>query len=83
MYKHLALSENGFLFDTKTGQTFNLNRTGSFILRGLMDGATPQEVRASLAERFEVDEETASRDVNQFVFRLRELNLAGKSESER
>jgi hypothetical protein len=69
------------LFDTKTGQTFNLNRTGAFILRGLMDGTTPQELCASLVERFEVEQDVAARDVDQFIFRLRDLNLADKSES--
>ena len=33
MYENLALSENGFLFDALTGNTFSLNKSGSFLLR--------------------------------------------------
>ena len=75
MYPHLALSDTGFLFDTRTGHTYSLNRTGTFLLRALMDGTETDALPARLCEAFEVDEETARRDAEQFLFRLRDLGL--------
>jgi hypothetical protein len=75
MYENLALSENGFLFDARTGNTFSLNRTGSFLLRALIDGADPETLASRMADRFEVDGETAKKDVEQFIFRLKDLRV--------
>ena len=75
MFDNLALSDNGFLFDTRTGSTFSLSGTGTFLLRALMEGANPGALGEHLSEAYEVDLSTASRDVDQFVFRLRDLGL--------
>lgn len=78
-YAHLALSENGFLFDTVTGHTFTLNRTGTFIVRRLMEGAEPEEIPARLAAEFEVDLEVAGRDVTMFVQRLADTGVGRRA----
>lgn len=75
MYEHLALSDNGFLFDTRTGNTFTLNKTATSLLKALISGNGEQTLVAELTGRFEVDEGTARRDVEQFMFRLRDLHL--------
>ena len=77
MYNHLALSENGFLFDTRTGTTYSLNRSGAWLLRALIKDVPKSELSQRLTEAFDVDEVTARRDVEQFLFRIRELALAG------
>ena len=81
MNENLALSENGFLFDTRTGSTYSLNRSGTFLLRQVIDGVP----RAGLAERlvatFEVDPVVARRDVEQFLFRLKELRVVDIEEA--
>ncbi len=83
MYEHLALSDNGFLFDTRTGTTLTLNRTGTFLLRALIAGAEPEMLPAQLVGRFEVDPDTAARDVEQFMFRLKDLQVAGAADGDR
>ncbi|MCU0661037.1 MAG: PqqD family protein [Myxococcota bacterium] len=75
MFAHLALSENGFLFDQRTGYSFSLSRTGVFLLRRLLDGTPPEQLAAALRETFEVDEQTAERDAIQFLSRLKDLRL--------
>ena len=75
MFEHLALSDSGFLFDTRSGCTYSLSRTGTFLLRCLMEGAGPDELGGRLSCTFEVDDETAGRDAEQFVLRLRDLGI--------
>jgi len=95
--KHLALSDNGFLFDTRTGHTYSLSTTGTFLLRRLIEhteaahasGDTaaaapgPDELARELVARFEVDVDTARRDVEQFLFRVRDMGLIPKAEGAR
>lgn len=75
MFQHLALSDNGFLFDTRSGRTFSLSSTGTFLLQALMTGAEMASLPERLMARFEVDATTAGRDCEQFMFRLRDLGL--------
>ncbi len=72
---NLALSENGFLFDTTTGHTYTLNKTGSRILRTMIEGTEIGNVADDLCERFEVAREVAERDVEQFLVRLSDLGI--------
>lgn len=75
MYAHLALSENGFLFDGRTGSTFSLNRTATFLLRRIIDGVAPEVLSGMLEDTFDVESTTARRDVEQFLYRLKDLSL--------
>ena len=83
MHENLALSENGFLFDTRTGNTYSLNRTGTFLLRRLIDGTARNELEACLIEGFDVEPEAASHDVEQFLFLLRDLKIIGQNHRDR
>jgi hypothetical protein len=75
MLEHLALSESGFLFDARTGSTYSLNRTGTFVLRELISGTAVEKLPERLHEAFEVDADTAARDVEQLLFRLKFLGV--------
>ena len=79
VYENLALSENGFLFNTRTGHTFSLNTTGTWVLRMLIEEVPPAELPARLVEAFDVDPATATRDVELFLFRLRDMDLTADS----
>jgi PqqD family protein of HPr-rel-A system len=74
-FENLALSESGFLFDAKSGLTYSLNPTGTFLLRQLIDGASDEALVGRLHDTFEVDERTAKQDLEQFILRLRDLGL--------
>ena len=75
MFENLALSENGFLFDTQTGSTYSVSRTGTFILRALMGGASVGTIASQVSRAFDIDPHTAQRDAEQFLLRLRDLQL--------
>jgi len=73
--RNLAVSETGFVFDPVSGHTFNTNRTGSVILSLLKDDRSVAEIVETLIERFDVEDEMARREVQDFVFRLKDLGL--------
>ncbi len=78
---HLALSDSGFLFDTKTGHTFTLNKTGTQILKLRIDGVSCERVMEQIVERFDVAPDVAGRDVAQFLKRLHELGIDDGNDS--
>ena len=82
MFSNLALSENGFLFDARTGSTYSLNRTGTYILRALIDGVDTGGLPASLEQTFEMDPAVSARDIEQFLFRLKDLGVLRDEEEE-
>jgi hypothetical protein len=80
MYTYLALSENGFLFDTRSGCTYSLNAPGAFVLQKMMRGAAPSSIAETMTETFSVAVGPAFRDIAQFVLRLKELGLISEDE---
>ncbi|GMV44059.1 MAG: hypothetical protein AMXMBFR64_57750 [Myxococcales bacterium] len=75
MLEHLAISESGFLFDARTGHTYTLSRTGVFLVRALVSGASTSELPGRLAADYDVEPPIAARDVEQFLMRMRDLGL--------
>ena len=77
---NLALSENGFLFDAISGNTFTLNKTAGLILKGLIAGMSPKKISENISDAFEVSYETVSSDVHQFMHHLVKMNVIPESE---
>ncbi len=73
--KKIAVSEEGFIFDPETGNSFTVSSTGLFILERLKKGMSLDEILRALLDEFEVDEETARKDLADFVQQLRLLGL--------
>ncbi len=72
----LALSDEGFVFDPNTGDSFQVSATGLFLLQALKDGRGDDEAAQMLTETHEVTLEEARRDCADFRSRLRNLGLA-------
>jgi hypothetical protein len=62
------------LLDEEGGQYWNLNPTAAVVLRTLLDGGTPEQAVQELTGQYQVDADTASRDVQDLVG---ELHTAG------
>ena len=69
----LMLNDRGFAFDPSNGETFQLNPTGLRIVRLLQQGKNEDDALATLMEEFEVDENTARRDLESFLGSLTQL----------
>jgi hypothetical protein len=46
--KNIAISENGFIFNPLTGDSFSVNETGLFILQKLKEGETRETIMPRL-----------------------------------
>jgi hypothetical protein len=72
---HLALSDDGFLFDTVTGNTFTLNSSATFILRRIIDGWDHGDIAKDLYRVYDTGEEIAMHDVDRMIQYLLDLEI--------
>lgn len=63
------------VLDSRAELIHQLNPTASFIWQQARSGSSAVEIAAELAEDFDVELETAQRDVAATLARLKELNL--------
>jgi Coenzyme PQQ synthesis protein D (PqqD) len=66
------------LLDERVGRYWQLNRTGAFVLRLLLDGATPHQVAQTLADRHAISAEQAAADVTALLAHLQAAGLVDK-----
>jgi hypothetical protein len=66
------------LLDEDSGDYWNLNPTGALVLRTLLEGGTPADAAQALAESYDVDAGTASRDVQDLLGGLHSAGLVAQ-----
>lgn len=52
---NIALSENGFVFNPSTGDSFTLNKTGKEVLLLIKDGKNISQITRLLSEKYDID----------------------------
>ncbi len=73
--KNIAVSDEGFLFNPTTGDSFSTNGTGSFII-GLLKKDTPLEkIAEAVSELYDVDRQLVERDLEEFTTLLKEHSV--------
>jgi hypothetical protein len=68
---NLAVSGTGFIFDPVTGNSFNTNETGLFIINQLKNNETVSQITKNLVEEYNTTLEVAEQDILQMIETLR------------
>lgn len=53
----------------------NLNETGAFLFEKMIDGTTREDLIKALTDEYEVDDETAAKDVDLFIEKVEKEDL--------
>ena len=61
--------------DLESSKYLSVNQTGALLWPALADGATRPELIARLVQTFEIDQDTAAKDLDSFLNSLAEQNL--------
>lgn len=72
----LALSDEGFVFDPQTGDSFQVSETGMVVMHALKAGRNDEEIAQQLVTHFDVSLEEARRDCTDFRGQLKNFGLA-------
>ncbi|HHI96389.1 MAG TPA: PqqD family protein [Thermodesulfatator atlanticus] len=73
--KRLAISEEGFVFDPETGNSYTVNETGLLILKKLREGLSPEEIAGIMSEEYGISREEALRDIQDFLEAMARFGL--------
>jgi len=73
--KNIATSENGFIFNPATGDSFSANAMASVILQAIKGGASSTEIKLDILQKYEVNAEQLDRDWEDWIIQLKEANL--------
>ncbi|MBC8216520.1 MAG: PqqD family protein [Candidatus Marinimicrobia bacterium] len=71
----VTISDSGFLFDHGTGLTYSLNETGQFIFTKMKEEVHANKMLELIMEEFDINEETARKDIDDFYRQLKEAGL--------
>ena len=72
---NIALSDNGFVFNPSTGDSFTMNKTGREVLMLIKEGKGLGQIADIMGEKYDVDRITLERYLEDFVRELGENNL--------
>ncbi len=71
----LSITEDGFAFDSKTGESYILNSCAQLVIKGLQKGENRQDIIHNLAREFGVTQNTIERDIADFFGQLNSLGM--------
>lgn len=72
---NIALSENGFVFNPSTGDSFTLNNTGKEVLMMIKEGKNLNQIADLMIAKYDADRITIERYLEDFVNDLSVNNL--------
>ncbi len=73
--KNIAVSDEGFLFNPTTGDSFSTNGTGSFIISLLKQDKPQEEIVEAICELYDADRQLVERDLEEFTSLLKEHSV--------
>jgi hypothetical protein len=73
--ENIALSENGFVFNPSTGDSFTMNNTGKEVIMMIKEGKDLKMITEIMAEKYDVDLNTLERYLADFLNDLNVYNL--------
>lgn len=73
--KNIAVSDEGFLFNPTTGDSFSTNPIGSEIIRLLKQDKTIREIADEICRQYDVDRILFERDLDDFTSLLKEYSI--------
>ncbi len=72
---NIATSDNGFIFNPATGDSFSGNEMAAQLLAAMKGGKAETEIKQDILNRYDVSENQLDRDWDNWMLQLKEANL--------
>ncbi len=79
--KEVKISDNGFVFNSKTGDSFQLNPIGLELIKMISEEKEPDEISTFFLGKYNVDDLTFEKDFYEFCALLKHFQISGQNES--
>ncbi|NLB91801.1 MAG: PqqD family protein [Bacteroidales bacterium] len=75
----VKISDNGFVFNSKTGDSFSLNSAGLELMKMIAEEKEPEEIKQTFISKYDVDDLTFEKDFYEFCTLLKhhQITLQG------
>jgi hypothetical protein len=73
--ENIALSENGFVFNPSTGDSFTMNSTGREVILLIKEGKSLDQITELMVGKYDIEKSTLERYLADFVNDLTVNNL--------
>ena len=73
--KNIATSEEGFLFNPTTGDSFSTNGIGAEIIMMMKKDISSNELIDIICEKYDVDKALFERDFEEFTLQLKDYSI--------
>ncbi len=73
--KNIAVSENGFVFDPTTGDSYSLNPIGAEIMTLMKEGKDMPEIQKFIINKYEVDQANFEKAYFDFITVVKQYHL--------
>lgn len=73
--KNIATSEEGFVFNPGTGDSFSTNTIGGDIIALLKENKKVNEIIQLICEKYDVDENQFEKDLDDFMSQLKDYAI--------
>lgn len=77
--EEIKISDNGFVFNAHTGESFSLNPVGLEIIKMIATNRDFDEIRESILEKYDVDDLDFEKDFYEFSTMLKHHQLMQQS----
>ena len=67
----VKISDNGFVFNSKTGDSFSLNSAGLELMKMIAEEKEPEEIKQTFISKYDVDDLTFEKDFYEFCTLLK------------
>ena len=74
---NIAVSENGFIFNPSTGDSYSVNLVGQEIIRLMREEKSQNKIADYLVEHYMTDKTTIEKDLYDFQNMLKSYKISG------
>jgi hypothetical protein len=78
--KNIAISDNGFIFNPLSGDSFSTNPIGQEVIRLMKEQKTKEEIVKTLAQKYNSEEANIEKDLVDFFQMLLSYQLISEHE---
>ncbi|MFC2107001.1 PqqD family protein [Bacteroidota bacterium] len=78
--KNVAISDSGFIYNPDNGESFSANAFGIEVLNLLKEGVEYADIKRSVLDKYQTDEDTFEKDYNDFLFSLKQYQILENEE---
>lgn len=78
--EEIKISDNGFVFNSRTGDSFNLNPFGLELIKQIAQNKDFESIRDEILEKYDIDDLTIEKDYYEFYTLLKHHQIIAQDD---